>query len=240
MKPLPFNVVTEFKAFALLLYSVDLVSAKKLIEDPFILKEHKGRGIMATAFAKVKHLRPAFLPSFLGVNFDFAGFRFMVDYHSNSKNKDLSGLKILRSVSNNKLLSAGGKIFSQYNFSYSNLEINQSQISTTIKGELFDIELQHSSDKRFIQAGSLFSDYSEARKFAGPLLYTFERKAHKISIVEGSREHWQPRPAKIIAHRNDFFAELPFSKLDAIPEAAFTINDIPYSWQKAITETFIK
>nr|MBP6460297.1 hypothetical protein [Crocinitomicaceae bacterium] len=79
----------------------------------------------------------------------------------------------------------------------------------------------------------------EARRFAGPLPHTFhyDDKSKKVVIVEGVREHWEPKPIQVQSVHFDFINSM---KLSGVFLAnSFEINQIPYFWKKGRTEKWI-
>jgi hypothetical protein len=87
--------------------------------------------------------------------------------------------------------------------------------------------------------GSPFANLTEARKFAGPLPFTFdyERQTRSIIRVEGVRQRWNPRPVSVIVHQNTFFEHGPFRSVPAVLANAFFLEDVPYAWRSGIRET---
>ena len=87
-------------------------------------------------------------------------------------------------------------------------------------------------------AGSPFSDFTEARKFAGPLPFTFDYESQTNSIirVQGVRQQWNPRPVSVTVHQNTFLQEPPFRNSGAVLANAFYLENVPYSWRSGIRE----
>jgi len=87
-----------------------------------------------------------------------------------------------------------------------------------------------------LPSGSPFIDWKEARKFAGPLPFTFTYNSvnKEILIIEGVRENWKPMPVKVIEYNFSFINNL---KLEGAKLAnAFIIRNIPYYWKKGKLE----
>ena len=105
----------------------------------------------------------------------------------------------------------------------------------------FYVEIETLSDKEIaVPENSPFADWKEARRFAGPLPFTFTYKPEtkEVLIIEGVRENWTPKPVKVLNHHFSFFDEL---KLPEIKLAnAFIINNIPYHWKKGRIERWNK
>ena len=85
--------------------------------------------------------------------------------------------------------------------------------------------------------GSVFKDWREARMYAGPLPLTFdyEKQTNSIIVIEGVREHWEPRPAEVEAS-SDFFKDARFAGKEPILSSAFLIEEVPYSWKRGRRE----
>ena len=77
-----------------------------------------------------------------------------------------------------------------------------------------------------------------ARKFAGPLPYTFdyETETNSMIVVLGRRTKWNPQPVEVQVHKNSFLESAPFNQCDAILANAFYIEDVPYSWDRGCRE----
>jgi hypothetical protein len=86
--------------------------------------------------------------------------------------------------------------------------------------------------------GSPFDGFREARRFAGPLPFTFdyEKQTHSIIRVEGVRQRWNPRPVPVTVHRNTFLEQDPFRSAGAALANAFYLENVPYLWRPGIRE----
>jgi hypothetical protein len=87
-------------------------------------------------------------------------------------------------------------------------------------------------------AGSPFPDLRVARRFAGPLPFTFgyEPATHAMVIVEGQREHWDPMPVNVEAVRCTFLERPPFDQVPLRLANAFLVENVPYRWQRGEIE----
>ena len=83
-----------------------------------------------------------------------------------------------------------------------------------------------------LPASSPFPDIATARRFAGPMPYTFdyERQTPSLVHIRGVRDHWDPQPVAVEVHSAQC--------LDAYPDArlanAFYVHDIDYRWEKGV------
>jgi len=86
---------------------------------------------------------------------------------------------------------------------------------------------------------SPFADWKEARRFAGPLPFTFtyNKEKKEVLIIEGVRENWIPAPVRVLDYQIDFLNTL---KTDSpVLANAFIIKNIPYYWKKGKKEKWI-
>lgn len=83
-----------------------------------------------------------------------------------------------------------------------------------------------------LPATSPFPDWSAARRFAGPLPFTFTYLSNQqqVLIIEGVRENWIPRPIEVLDHRFAFVEQFNFSETRLAN--AFMLENIPYYWKK--------
>ena len=86
--------------------------------------------------------------------------------------------------------------------------------------------------------GSPFADEREARRFAGPLPFTFEyeKETHSIFVVEGVRENWSPQLVNVRVLKNTFFESTRFGGVKPVYASAFSIENIPYRWKPGFLE----
>ena len=68
----------------------------------------------------------------------------------------------------------------------------------------------------------------EARRFAGPLPFTFyyNKEKKEVLIIEGVRENWIPKPIEITKHKVGFIDQFNFKNVHLAN--AFMIENIPY------------
>ncbi len=83
---------------------------------------------------------------------------------------------------------------------------------------------------------SPFADWKEARRYAGPLPFTFtyDEDKKEVLIIEGVRENWTPQPIQVVDYSCAFLTD--FKLNDAILANAFIIKNIPYYWKKGRIE----
>lgn len=132
-----------------------------------------------------------------------------------------------------------GNIFTHYNYSTTDLSFEKRNNHLTVRSKKsqLDIEVDVAAEEVALPEQSPFSTWKEARRFAGPLPFTFTLKPNnKILIIEGVREDWEPRPVKVLHHHIGFIDSL---QLNGIRLAnAFIVENIPYYWKKGKTDAW--
>lgn len=129
-----------------------------------------------------------------------------------------------------------GNLFTHYR--YHTVDIAQrntaGRFSITSQKAHFQVTLAPPTTEVALPTQSPFATWAEARRFAGPLPFTFSADAGRVLIVEGVREHWQPQPVAVESFHVSFFEQLGFSQIRLAN--AFAVRNIPYSWKKGRTE----
>jgi hypothetical protein len=97
--------------------------------------------------------------------------------------------------------------------------------------------IAHTGDgPALLPAGSPFLNVKEARRFAGPLPYTFdyEPETHSMIRIQGVRQQWHPTAVTVEILQNTFLRQEPFCRATAILANAFRVDGIPYRWNRGI------
>lgn len=232
LKQHPFAVEAQLERTTVLTYAVPAAVLQPLVPACLALDTFGAWGFVAVALVQTRALRPQGLPAWLGQDFFLIGYRAFVRY-TTAAGKRLRGLYILHSQTDKLRMTYLGNIFTSYG--YATVDIhqeainNQRRIHSAQAG--LDIVVNETRDAPPLPAGSPFADWRQARRFAGPLPFTFSfHPPQQVVIVEGVRETWQPQPVAVCR------AQVPLLRQMGLAEAqlasAFTITDIPYHWQK--------
>lgn len=238
LKNHPFAAETFFKSSLVLTYAIPKEELKILIPECLELDTFNDHwAFIAVALVETKNLRPKGFPAFMGNDFILAGFRVFVRY-TNTQGKRLRGLYILKSETNKKKMSFFGNIFTHYNYGTTDIKFvstNERVTVYSIKSDI-DIEVIINKPEAGLPAGSPFKDWKEARRFAGPLPFTFtyNNKTSEVLIIEGVRENWTPAPVETVKSKVGFIIQKDFKGI--VLANAFIIENIPYYWKKGKKE----
>ena len=239
LKNHPFAVEAFFDTSLVLTYAVPKEVLTPLLPECLMPDTFQDQwGFIAAAMVKTKNLRPKGFPSFMGNDFVLTGYRIFVRY-TTSQGKRLRGLYILRSETDKPRMSFFGNIFTHYRYQTTDINFtsNGSVVSvTSSQSKLKVIADLDASQGIALPSGSPFQEWKEARRFAGPLPFTFTYNAStkEVLIIEGVREDWTPQPVRVIHHESGFIDQLNLDPIVLVN--AFVIKNIPYYWKKGKIE----
>jgi len=233
-----FPVETYFKSSIVLTYAIPKEELQHLIPECLTLDTFEDKyAFIAIALVDTKNLRPKGFPTFLGNDFFLIGCRIFVRYTNNDGRK-LRGLYILKSETNKNKMSVLGNIFTHYKYTTTDIDIKKDQNKTVIlsKKSEIEIEIKSSNTEVSLPNNSPFKEWKEARRFAGPLPFTFSynKQNKEVLIIEGVRENWIPKPVEVIKSKVGFIDQFNFKSV--VLANAFMIENIPYHWKKGKTE----
>lgn len=195
---------------------------------------------IAVAMVETEALRPKGFPVFMGRSFFLIGYRVFVRYVNNA-GKNLRGLYILKSETDKPAMQLFGNLFTHYKYTTTDIRLVDQPGGLHISSAKsnFDVMIETGHAQPIpLPPGSPFQTWKEARRFAGPLPFTFTYMpaTNQVLIIEGIRENWTPKPMQV-AHYN--FSFLNAFKLQGMQLAnAFSIEGIAYHWKKGKLETW--
>lgn len=240
LKNHPFSVEAFFDTSLVLTFALPVTELEPLIPECLTLDHFENKwAFIAVAMVQTSALRPKGFPKIFGNDFFLVGYRIFVRY-ANNAGKKLRGLYILKSETNSKKMELLGNIFTHYNYTTTDVKQiytnNQNEIIS--KKSRFHLRFETETTEVELPYSSPFSDWKEARRFSGPLPFTFTYDSikKKVLIIEGVREYWNPQPVRIIDYDFPFIRSLGLKGV--VLANAFIINNIPYYWKKGRTETW--
>lgn len=243
LKDHPFAVKAFFESSLVLTFAAPKEELKKLIPEclePDVFDEKFG--FIAAALVQTEELRPKGLPKIFGKSFFLIGYRVFVRY-TNPDGKRMRGLYILKSETDKKQMEFFGNIFTHYSYSTTDIRQIKNKNTTEITSTQsdFKVVVENASGKEIaLPENSPFVDWKEARRFAGPLPFTFTYKSEtkEVLTIEGVRENWTPKPVRVLDYHFSFLDELNLPQMKLAN--AFIIDNIPYQWKKGRIERWKK
>ena len=240
LKNHPFAVEAFFESSLVFTFAVPKEELQNLIPECLELDVFQDKwAFVAVAMVQTKDLRPKGLPKMMGNDFFLIGYRVFVRY-TNAAGKRLRGLYILKSETDKKKMQIMGNIFTHYNYTTTDITQTENENIKEIQSiqSKFKVGIGKTEKDIPLPENSPFADWKEARRFAGPLPFTFtyNEKTKEVLIIEGVRQNWTPEPVKVINYQFEFLETLQLKK--PILANAFIIKNIPYYWKKGKIESW--
>jgi uncharacterized protein YqjF (DUF2071 family) len=235
----PIAVRATLRDCVTLTYAVPAEVLRPLLPPGLELDTVGGNGFLAVALVQTERLRPDGVPPALGGTFFLAGYRVFARF-TDASGRTLRGLRILRSDTDRTLMALGGNLLTHYN--YHRCRANVAAANECLRfairtadgrGDL-DVIVQRTEAP--LPDGSPFASMREARRFAGPLPFTFDYEAatHAIVAVEARRTNWRPAPVAAHVNRLAFFDQPAFAGCTPTLAAAFYVHNVEYHWLRGV------
>lgn len=243
LKRHPLSIRAHFGHCLVLTYAFPRELLEPLLCPGLTLDTYGDLGFLAVAMVQTRALRPAFLPPLFGLDFFLAGYRIFVRFRT-AAGRTLRGLQILRSDTDRPLMAAAGNLLTHYGYRKSEVRwVEQDgKLEIAIRTPRAEADLRVIADLTSKPAalpdGSPFAGLEQARKYAGPLPFTFdyEPETHSILMVQGVRKQWDPQPIRVEVLENRFVRRPPFAAAEPILANAFHLADVPYLWRRGVRE----
>jgi uncharacterized protein YqjF (DUF2071 family) len=233
----PFPVVAWFERVVALSFAFPEEILRPLVPRGLEIDSYEGFGFITVAMVWTKNLRPAGIPKFLGQDFLLAGYRIFT--RLNDGQRRLRGLRIIRSETDRLRMVWLGNLMTRYRYRYVKVAIQETDGQTRVQMSradgtpTLDLTFASANDGSPLPEGSPFADWKTARRFAGPMPFTFsDEDEDTFVVIEGSRQDWVPHPVSVKEWRVALFDETPLSETKPILANAFAVNGVSYRWKK--------
>jgi hypothetical protein len=205
-----------------------------------VLDTYGEHAFLAIALVQTENLRPSFLPAAFGRDFFSSGYRIFTRLASTANSQ--RGLRILRSDTDHRWMVWAGNLLTHYRYRLCQAELTEKlpeirwRIRTPRQQADLDVLARIGSQPAPLPDGSPFVSEKDARRFAGPLPFTFDYEPETRSIIRirGVRQHWNPQPVRVEVSKNTFLQQEPFCRVRPILANAFYIHDVPYQWMPGV------
>lgn len=243
LKRHPFEIEAFLRRSLVLAFSLPAERLQPLLKPGLTLDTHDGFGFLAVAMVETEDLRPRGWPKWSGRSFFLAGYRLFVRCRTPA-GKNLRGLQILRSDADRRSMVLFGSLLTHYRYRRVTVETEKQEGKYEVRvrtAERTELAVTAFLGDASLPAGSLFADAAAARRFAGPMPFTFSYEAETNSIlrVEGVRGEWNPRLVRVELgvppHFEDFCIDPVIPRL----ASAFYLEDVPYRWRRGAVEKIV-
>jgi uncharacterized protein YqjF (DUF2071 family) len=237
LKRHPLPIAAHFRHSLVLTYAYPRGLLEPLLPPGLALDTYGEHGFVAVATVQTERLRPAFLPRALGLDFFLTGYRIFVRV---AHTPSLRGLYILRSDADRRAMVVLGNLLTHYRYRLADVSCvdrnGRLEIRVRTPRHEADLDVIANLDSRpaALPDRSPFNALADARRFAGPLPYTFdyEHPSRAIVAVRAVREEWDPQPIAVEVREATFLASSPFRATDPVLANAFYVADVDYRWER--------
>lgn len=233
----PFPVAAWFDRVVALSFAFPEEALRSFVPDGLEMDTYEGHGFLTVAMVWTRHLRPAGFPEALGQDFFLAGYR--VFARLNDDGRRLRGLRILRSETDKRRMVTLGNLMTGYRYRHVNVAITENdgliRVTTALPDgvQTLDTTFSHQDEEPGLPENSPFPDWRTARRFAGPMPFTFSPESDgSFVVIEGSRETWTPRPIRVDHWKVGMFDEPPLRDFTPRLANAFMVENVAYRWEK--------
>jgi uncharacterized protein YqjF (DUF2071 family) len=239
----PLPMTARFRDLLVVTYAFPAPVLEPLIPSAFTLDRHQGHGLVAIALVDMARLRPSALPTALGMDARFIGYRVFVRT-TTAAGRPRRGLNVLRTNVDRWPVLAATRLLTRYRAAHASIrwrrEGDRLQVQARSWRGRTDLHLVADLGQTPAQppAGSPFSSWAQARPFAGPLPWTFAPDAagEAAVAVKGVRDRWDPQPLAIEHADVALFHHPPFAAAAPRLAAAFHLHDLTYAWTAGAVE----
>ncbi|MDA0578434.1 MAG: DUF2071 domain-containing protein [Verrucomicrobia bacterium] len=239
----PIPIAAHFRYSFVLTYAFPEALLRPLLPPGLILDTYEGNGFLAIAMVQTERLRPVGFPAWLGRNFFLCGYRIFSRFQNRAGHR-LRGLRILRSDADSLLMVKAGNLLTHYNYRkccvQADMTEKQLRINVQSAGGIADLSVVAQLDAfpSTPPPDSPFPDLQTARRFAGPMPFTFDYEQHSDSmvVIQGVRTHWTPQPVSVTVAHCGFLNTPPFCEIKPRLANAFLVTDVPYRWERGLVE----
>jgi hypothetical protein len=233
----PFSIAAHFRHSLVLTYAYPADLLEPLLPPGLALDAYGEHGFVAVATVQTERLRPSFLPPAVGLDFFLTGYRIFVRV---ARTPSLRGLYILRSDADRRAMVVLGNLLTHYRYTLADVSCLERdgtlEIHVRTPRHKADLHVVADLDSRpaALPAHSPFNDLADARRFAGPLPYTFdyEYPSRSIIAVRSTRGQWDPQPIAVNVRHATFFASPPLTAAEPVLANAFYVGDVDYRWER--------
>lgn len=238
----PFAVEAYFRWSLVLTYALPARVLQPLLPRGLTLDTYDQWGFLAIALVQTEDLRPKGLPRALGRDFFLSGYRVFTRF-VRPGNQSLRGLRILRSDTDRRAMVRLGNLFTHYGYRLARVAIERDgdrlglSVKTPEREADIDVDVDVGCASE-LPEGSPFRSIDDARKFAGPLPYTFDldERTGKMIVVRGLRKAWNPRPVRVLSHAASFLERSDLAAGGPRLANAFYVENVSYAWKAGVLE----
>jgi hypothetical protein len=215
-------------------YRVDPRVLAALLPAPFRPKVTHGFGMVGICLIRLKHVRPSFIPSWLGISSENAAHRAAVEWDGNGG--PCEGVYVRRRDTNSWLNSlAGGRVFPGFHH-HAHFAVNETAERFEVALRSDDGETSMSVSGRLMHrlpASSVFQSLAEASAYfeGGSLGYSATGDLARFQGLELHCRRWEVEPLEVEEVRSSYFEDRSLFPQGSIElDCALVMRGIEHEW----------
>jgi uncharacterized protein YqjF (DUF2071 family) len=238
----PIPMSCRFDHGLVVTWALPAAALEPLVPPGLQLDTYDGRwGFVAIALVQTRNLRPAFLSAWAGRDYALTGYRIFVR-HRDEHGRTRRGLHILCSDTDRRSMKLGGNLLTHYRYRLARIDIRPAagRLDVRITTPAADADLSvtaYLSDRPApLPPTSVFRSDRDARRFAGPLPWTFdhEPQTNSIVMIRGRRSQWRPQSVAVEVKACGFLERPPLAAAGPRLASAFHFEGIDYGWARGV------
>jgi hypothetical protein len=237
----PIPMTAWLRHSLVLTYALPAGVLAPLLPPGLVLDTYRGYGFVAVALVQTERLRPSGLPVWLGRDYFLTGYRLFVR-HRGPAGRQRRGLHILRSQTDRRSMVIGGNALTHYNYRLAKIGVDETaeqievRIRTRTRAADLHVIAELTTGPAPLPSGSPFSCTADARRFAGPLPWTFdyEPETRSIIMIHGRRRDWDPHSVAVRVLECSFFEHGRLAGTAPILANAFHVGGVDYRWARGV------
>ncbi len=234
-------MAAHFRHSLVVSYAFPVDVLQRLLPPGLTVDAYGDVGFAAVAVVQTEGMRPAALPRAIGRPYLLVGYRIFCRFRTPA-GRNLRGLYILRSDADAWSMVLAGNALTRYGYHHA------AAASMLESGDRLEVGVQsddgegdlrivaHLAGATHLPPGSPFESAAHARRFAGPMPFTFdhEPETNSIVVIEGVRKEWQPRPVRVEVDQAAFFRTGRFGGARPVLANAFHVAGVDYKWRRGV------
>ena len=215
-------------------YRVDPKVLEKILPAPFRPKLVNGAGMAGVCLIRLKHIRPRYLPSFIGISSENAAHRIAVEWEQDGQQRE--GVFIPRRDTSSRLITlVGGKLFPgvHHNATFRVQEQDDSYRLVLDSDDRQTHVLVEGRASAELPRNSIFSSVDDASDFfsKGSLGYSVTAQPGKFDGLELRSFNWKVFPLAVDRVESSFFENQTMFPLGSVQfDCALLMRGIDHEW----------
>lgn len=219
-------------------YRAEPTAVRNVLPKGFRPKLYKERAIAGICLIRLEHIRPKFMPEFIGVKSENAAHRIAVVWEGESGNM-YEGVYIPRRDTNSFINSiVGGRIFPGEHYR-ANFKVNENEnkINFSMQSDDAAVSVKLAGTiTEHLPENSIFSSLNEASKFfeKGSLGYSATKNGSDLDGIKLEIEDWKVEALDLDFVESSFYDnETVFPKGSIEFDHALIMQDVLHEWHSA-------